>query len=60
MLCSKRPLRLGHEIAGVIVELGPDVSRFSINERIVSGIAINHPVTFDDVLTTAGIGYDGG
>jgi propanol-preferring alcohol dehydrogenase len=60
MLLSKRPVTLGHEIAGVIVELGPDVTDFSIDERIVSAIATSHPVTLQEVLTTAGIGYDGG
>ncbi|KAL2838985.1 chaperonin 10-like protein [Aspergillus pseudoustus] len=60
ILPSKRPMTLGHEIAGVIVELGPGVTNFSVNDRVVSGIAIKHPVTVDDVVTTAGIGYDGG
>lgn len=60
MLLSKRPITLGHEIAGIIVELGPEVTEFSTNENVVSAIAIRHPVTFDEVLTTAGIGYDGG
>lgn len=60
MLLSKRPVTLGHEIAGIIVGLGPDVTDFTIDERIVSAIAIGHPVTLQEVLTTAGIGYDGG
>ncbi len=60
MLLSKRPVTLGHEIAGVIVGLGPDVTDFSMDERIVSAIAISHPVTLQEVLTTPGIGYDGG
>jgi propanol-preferring alcohol dehydrogenase len=60
ILVSKLPVTLGHEIAGVIVELGTGVTEFSINDRVVSGIAIKHPVTLEEILTTAGIGYDGG
>lgn len=60
MLFWKRPITLGHEIAGIIVDLGPDVTSFSIGERVVSGVGTSHPLTIEDVTTSAGIGYDGG
>jgi propanol-preferring alcohol dehydrogenase len=60
MLFWQRPITLGHEIAGTIVTLGPDVTEFSIGERVISGLGVDHPLTFEDVTTSPGIGYDGG
>ncbi|KAH6986547.1 alcohol dehydrogenase [Ilyonectria sp. MPI-CAGE-AT-0026] len=56
----KRPIILGHEIAGVVVGIGADVTKFNVGDPVVSIIGIEHPMTFGDVITTAGIGYDGG
>ncbi|KAI7758746.1 hypothetical protein LZL87_012252 [Fusarium oxysporum] len=56
----KRPIILGHEIAGVVVEIGSDVTRFKVGDPVVAVIGTEHPVTFGDVVTAAGIGYDGG
>ncbi|KAH8649541.1 chaperonin 10-like protein [Ilyonectria robusta] len=56
----KRPIILGHEIAGVVVGIGADVTKFNVGDPVVSIIGIEHPMTFGDVTTTAGIGYDGG
>ncbi|KAH7146890.1 alcohol dehydrogenase, partial [Dactylonectria estremocensis] len=56
----KRPIILGHELAGVVVGIGSDVTKFKVGDPVVSIIGIKHPMTFGDVTTTAGIGYDGG
>nr|QOE88873.1 hypothetical protein [Fusarium oxysporum f. sp. apii] len=56
----KRPIILGHEIAGVVVEIGSDVTKFKVGDPVVAIIGTEHPITFGDVTTAAGIGYDGG
>ncbi|KAF4464694.1 alcohol dehydrogenase [Fusarium albosuccineum] len=56
----KRPITLGHEIAGVVVEIGSDVTKFKVGDRVLSIIGTQHPITFADVTSTASIGYDGG
>ncbi|KAE8355934.1 hypothetical protein BDV28DRAFT_145733 [Aspergillus coremiiformis] len=58
-LVAKRPIVLGHEVAGTIVELGPDVSDYTIGERVVAGIPA-HPVSGQGFFKAIGIGYDGG
>ncbi|EXM15782.1 Polyketide synthase, enoylreductase domain [Fusarium oxysporum f. sp. vasinfectum] len=56
----KRPIILGHEIAGVVVKIGSDVTKFKVGDPVVAVIGTEYPVTFGDVTTAAGIGYDGG
>ena len=56
----KRPIILGHEIAGEIVQIGPDVTKHKVGDRVVSVITKNQPVTFGDLTTSPGIGKDGG
>ncbi|KAM0272842.1 hypothetical protein ACHAQH_008578 [Verticillium albo-atrum] len=56
----KRPIILGHEIAGVVVSVGSEVINFKVEDRVVSVIGTEHPITFGDITTSAGIGYDGG
>lgn len=56
----KRPMTLGHEIAGEIVAIGSDVTKFKVGDRVVSALGPKHPITFEDVITSAGLGYDGG
>lgn len=58
-LIKKRPITLGHEVAGIIVETGSGVSDYQIGERIVSGIT-SHPVSAQNWHTAIGLGYDGG
>ncbi|CAN7598118.1 alcohol dehydrogenase catalytic domain-containing protein [Phenylobacterium sp. LjRoot219] len=36
MLPMKPPLILGHEVAGVVVEVGPEVSAFRVGDRVVA------------------------
>ncbi|KAH7267849.1 chaperonin 10-like protein, partial [Fusarium redolens] len=56
----KRPIILGHETAGVVVKVGSDVTKFKVGDPVVAVIGTEHPITFGDVTTAAGIGYDGG
>jgi len=35
------PMPFGHECAGVVAEVGPDVKDYKVGERVVSGIAAN-------------------
>lgn len=44
------PMILGHEVAGTIVEIGPDVEGFAIGERVASA---------GDVMNCPGISRDG-
>jgi L-iditol 2-dehydrogenase len=38
---AQRPLTLGHEIAGVVAEVGPGVRRFSMGDRVSSTYRIS-------------------
>ncbi|KAG4425976.1 hypothetical protein IFR04_000920 [Cadophora malorum] len=60
MLFWQRPITLGHEIAGIVIELGPGVTEFMTGERVTCVTGVTHPITIHDVTTSAGIGYDGG
>ncbi|KAF4990976.1 hypothetical protein FDECE_14183 [Fusarium decemcellulare] len=56
----KRPITLGHELAGVVVKVGSDVTKFKVGDRVLPIISTQHPITFADVTSTPGMGYDGG
>ncbi|KAE8418648.1 chaperonin 10-like protein [Aspergillus pseudocaelatus] len=58
-LIMKRPIVLGHEVAGTVVELGPGTSNYEIGDRVVAGIP-THPVAQDSFFKAIGLGYDGG
>lgn len=60
VLIIKRPITLGHEVAGTIVELGSGVTGFNVGDNVVSGMATNRPITISDMKTSVGIGFDGG
>lgn len=48
-LVQKTPIILGHESAGIVAELGPDVSDFRIGDRVViSGTQDSMPGVFSD------------
>lgn len=55
-----RPMTLGHEIAGVVVECGPGVSKFAVGDSVVAVITTKHPVEIGDVVQSPGVGRDGG
>ena len=56
----KRPIVLGHEIAGRIVAIGAGVTDFKVGDSVVSAIGTKHPISFGDLITSPGIGCDGG
>ncbi|KAF5491805.1 alcohol dehydrogenase [Colletotrichum siamense] len=56
----KRPIILGHEIAGVVVSCGADITKFKVGDAVVSVITPKHPVELGDVVDSPGIGRDGG
>lgn len=58
-LIRKRPLTLGHEVAGVIVKTGPGVTDHKIGDKIAAAL-VTYPVSTSDWNKTIGLGYDGG
>lgn len=56
----KRPITLGHEIAGVVVSTGSKVTKFKTGDRVVAIITNKHPIAIGDVINAAGLGCDGG
>ncbi|GMG30226.1 Alcohol dehydrogenase zinc-binding domain protein [Aspergillus oryzae] len=57
-MIMKRPIVLGHEVAGTIIELGPGVSDYEVGDKVVVGIP-THPVAQDSFIKAIGLGYDG-
>ncbi|KXH67811.1 hypothetical protein CSAL01_01049 [Colletotrichum salicis] len=55
-----RPITLGHEIAGIVVGCGSEVSKFAAGDQVISVITAKHPVEIGDVVKSPGIGIDGG
>ncbi|KAB8226344.1 chaperonin 10-like protein [Aspergillus novoparasiticus] len=58
-MIMRRPIILGHEVAGTIIELGPGVSDYQVGDKVVAGIP-THPVAQDSFFKAIGLGYDGG
>lgn len=58
-LIKKRPITLGHEVAGTIVETGSSISGYEIGEGIACCIQCQ-PISKQDWSQAVGIGYDGG
>ncbi|QKD57551.2 chaperonin 10-like protein [Fusarium oxysporum Fo47] len=56
----ERPITLGHEIAGVVVSTGSQVTKFKAGDRVVGVLTSKHPIAVGDVMTSAGFGCDGG
>lgn len=55
----KRPIVLGHEVAGTISDVGPGVDDFAVGDRVVVAL-ISHPVEQADFADAIGLGFDGG
>ncbi|KAF2995067.1 hypothetical protein E8E13_002448 [Curvularia kusanoi] len=56
---SKKPTTLGHEVAGVITKLGPDVTGYYIGDRITVSLP-GYPIEDRGWPDCIGIGHDGG
>ncbi|KAL3420995.1 alcohol dehydrogenase [Phlyctema vagabunda] len=56
---KKRPITLGHEVAGVISDVGTDVSRFRVGDRVVAALP-GHSTDEPDFNNAIGMGIDGG
>ncbi|KAH7161012.1 chaperonin 10-like protein [Dactylonectria macrodidyma] len=55
----KKPITLGHEVAGIITKIGPGVAGFSVGDRVAVS-QVCHPVTERDWSLGIGLGFDGG
>jgi propanol-preferring alcohol dehydrogenase len=58
-LTPHRPITLGHELAGVIVEIGSDVKGYKIGDAIACAV-VCHPPEEADWDKVPGLGYNGG
>ncbi|WAO90759.1 PKS-ER domain-containing protein [Fusarium falciforme] len=56
---TKKPITLGHEVAGIITEIGPGVAGFSLGDRVAVS-QVCHPVEERDWSLGIGLGFDGG
>lgn len=55
----KRPIVLGHEVAGTVRGLGPDVTGVQVGDRVAIAL-ISHPIEHADFAHAIGLGFDGG
>ncbi|KAH7120229.1 chaperonin 10-like protein [Dactylonectria estremocensis] len=55
----KKPITLGHEVAGIITKVGPGVTGFSSGDRVAVS-QVCHPVEERDWSLGIGLGFDGG
>ena len=55
----KRPIVLGHEVAGTITALGPNVTGFAAGDRVAVAL-VAHPIEEADFTDAIGLGFDGG
>ncbi|ANY22172.1 Zn-dependent alcohol dehydrogenase [Gordonia terrae] len=55
----QRPIVLGHEVAGTVMQLGPGVSEVAVGDRVAVAL-ISHPASEADFADGIGLGFDGG
>lgn len=55
----KRPITLGHEVAGTVRGLGPGVSDINVGDRVAVALPA-HPIEQADFTNGIGLGFDGG
>ncbi|MEZ0339273.1 zinc-binding dehydrogenase [Mycobacterium sp. pV006] len=55
----KRPIILGHEVAGTVRALGSDVTDLAVGDRVAVAL-IAHPIEQADFANGIGLGFDGG
>lgn len=56
---AKRPITLGHEVAGVITVVGENVQNLKVGDRIAIALTC-HPLADIDWSMFVGLSYDGG
>ncbi|MEV8358409.1 zinc-binding dehydrogenase [Microbacterium sp. NPDC076895] len=58
---AKQPIVLGHEVAGVVAQLGPGVDRFQVGDRVAVSLPV-HPIGrgWTARADAIGLGRDGG
>ncbi|KAM5349428.1 hypothetical protein ACJ41O_005933 [Fusarium nematophilum] len=56
---GKRPITLGHEVAGVITKVGPGVTEFNVGDRVAVS-QVCHPIEERDWSLGIGLGFNGG
>lgn len=55
----KKPITLGHEVAGIITKVGPGVTGLNVGDRVAVS-QVCHPVEERDWSLGIGLGFDGG
>ncbi|CZR68651.1 related to Zn-dependent alcohol dehydrogenases [Phialocephala subalpina] len=55
----KRPITLGHEVAGIINKVGSEVTRFAVGDRVAVSLP-GHSTEEPDWDNAVGMGFDGG
>lgn len=58
-MLMQRPITLGHEVAGVIVETGSEVKGYKIGDQIACA-QMSQPATVENWSNAIGLAYDGG
>ena len=58
-MLMQRPITLGHEVAGVIIEIGANVQGYNIGDQIASA-QMSQPATIENWSNAIGLAYDGG
>ncbi|KAJ5816520.1 Polyketide synthase enoylreductase [Penicillium robsamsonii] len=56
---GKRPITLGHEVAGNIIALGDEALNVQISDRVAVAL-ISHPIEEMQLSASIGLGFDGG
>jgi propanol-preferring alcohol dehydrogenase len=58
-MIMQRPLTLGHEVAGDIIEIGSEIKGYEIGNRIACA-QMSQPATIENWSNAIGLAYDGG
>ena len=58
-LARQRPITLGHEVAGVITEIGSEIKDYKIGDQIACA-QMSQPATIENWSNAIGLAYDGG
>lgn len=58
-LIMQRPITLGHEVAGVITELGSEIKDYKVGDQIAAA-QMSQPATIENWRNAIGLAYDGG